>query len=108
MSLFNASIAVIAVLAVVLGACLYAVLAQGWRMLRDDGRLRLNQMLRRHGVADGATGVANSRQAAVATRRCIACANKEQCDAWLHSGAHGSIAKFCPNADFVRRTAETR
>lgn len=104
MSSFDASLAIIAALAVVLGVFLYAVLALGWRVLHDDARLRLDQMLRRHGAALGASGY----QAAVATRRCVACANKAECDAWLRSGARGSIDKFCPNAAFIARVARTR
>ena len=75
-----------------------------WRVLHDEGELRLERVLRRRGVAAGALGY----QAAVATRRCVACANKTECDAWLSSGAHGSIEKFCPNAGFIERVAKAR
>jgi hypothetical protein len=74
-----------------LGIFLYAILALGWRELHDEARQRFNRMLRRHGAALGASGY----EAAVATRRCVACANKEECEAWLRSGAHGSVEKFC-------------
>lgn len=95
----DTSIAIIAALALVLGLFLYAVLAQAWRILHADAKLRLELMLHRKGAALGEGGY----QAAVATRRCVACANKEECDAWLRSGGHGSIASFCPNAGFIER-----
>lgn len=104
MSSFDASLGVLAVLALVLGVFLYAILALGWRVLHDEGELRLERMLRRHGAVPGVGGY----QAAVATRRCVACANKSECDSWLSSGAHGSIEKLCPNAGFIERVAHPR
>jgi hypothetical protein len=39
--------------------------------------------------------------AALATRRCVFCAAKAQCDAWLACGAREGFERFCPNAGFI-------
>ena len=88
------------------GLFLYAVFAQSWRMLHDDGRLRLRRMLARNGVAMGAAE-ASSYELALATRRCVACADKPRCDAWLASRRREGSEAFCPNAAFVARSAHT-
>jgi hypothetical protein len=93
-----------------LGAAIFtvffsAVLVSAWRMLRDDGRLRLEQMLCRHGAKLNVAGERSPYEAAVAARRCVGCADKERCDAWLASGEREGFEAFCPNADFVGRSA---
>lgn len=108
MSSFNASFPAIAALALILGVVLYALLASAWRILHDDGRLRLERMLKRNGASLGAALGTSGYQAAIATRRCVACADKAECDAWLRSGGRGSIPKFCPNADFIEHATNTR
>jgi hypothetical protein len=97
MTWFDASFAVIAVLAAVFGVYLYAVLALGWRVLHDEARVRLDRVLRREGAAPGSAGYP------LAMRRCVACSNKAECDAWLSSGEAAGVDKFCPNAAFIER-----
>jgi hypothetical protein len=105
MSSFNATFAAFAALALVVGVVLYAVLAVAWRMLHEDGRLRLEQMLRRHGATPEKAFAGPGYQAAVAIRRCIACSDKARCDEWLAKDAKRGMEAFCPNADFVGRVA---
>ena|SRR5512134_117522 len=82
----------------------YGLFVQFQRMLRDDGRLRLRRMLVRHGVRPSA--VANEYyEIARATRRCVACADKARCDAWLASHSREGSEAFCPNAAFISRSA---
>jgi len=90
---------------VVGGLILYAVFAQSWRMLHDDGRLRLRRMLARNGVAMAAAG-ASDYEMACATRRCVACAGKAKCDAWLAAHRRVGFEVFCPNADLIARCAQ--
>lgn len=90
----------------VFAAFVYALLVSSLRMLRDDGRLRLRAMLGRYGAAlDVAPGEHAAYQGALATRRCVACAEKARCDAWLDSGARDGAEAFCPNTGFVRNAA---
>ena len=89
---------------VVGGLILYAVFAQSWRMLHDDGRLRLRRMLARNGVTMAAAG-ASDYEMAFATRRCVGCADKAQCDAWLAAHRREGFEAFCPNADLIARCA---
>jgi len=93
--------AALAGLVIVIGLIVYAALAASFRIVRDDGRLRLAEMLRRQGTpADEALNV-GGYQAAIAVRRCMMCAHKAQCDEW--SGAKRGMESFCPNADFIAR-----
>lgn len=89
-----------------LGFVGYGVFVEARRMLRDDGRLRLRRMLVRHGVPPAA--VANEYyEVARATRRCVACADKARCDAWLAAHRREGSEDFCPNAAFISRSART-
>lgn len=45
---------------------------------------------------------ADAREAALATRRCIACPSKALCEEWLNNPRRGSPV-FCPNAAYLRR-----
>jgi hypothetical protein len=102
MSSFDANLAAFAALAVAVGAVLYARLAAAWRLAQDDGRVRLTQMLARHGAAaDHALSM--STYHAMAMRRCMLCPGKQACDQWLASGAQSRIDAFCPNAEFIGR-----
>jgi hypothetical protein len=89
--------------AILLALAIFGTLAWSWarllgRFLADDGRLRLNEMLRRQGVnAEPAV-----YPAALAARRCVLCAEKKHCDRWLASGAHAGYERFCPNSAFVQ------
>lgn len=86
------------------GFLLYAIVAQSWRMLHDDGRLRLRRMLARNGVPMAAAD-ASDYEMACATRRCVGCADKPQCDAWLAAHRREGFEAFCPNADLIARCA---
>ena len=61
-------------------------------------------MLVRNGVRPSA--VANEYYAvAHATRRCVACADKARCDAWLAAHRREGYEHFCPNAAFIAHSA---
>jgi len=84
----------------------FAMYLESRRMLRDDGRLRLRRMLARrrvHLAADAAGNYASAR----ATRRCVACVDKAQCDAWLASHQREGSEAFCPNASFIYHAARS-
>ena len=104
---FESSYAVMAALMAVMGALVYALLASAWRVLHDDGHLRLEHMLRRQGADPAGAPGLDGYQAALATRRCVACAHKNECEALLKSSARGNVPEFCPNGDFIRRVART-
>ena len=108
MSTFGVNAAALAglVLVMVIGLIVYGVLAAGFRIVRDDGRLRLAEMLRRQGTPEQALDVGGGYQAAIAVRRCMMCAHKAQCDEW--SGAKRGMESFCPNADFIARVTAPR
>ena len=92
--------AVAALLIVMAIIILYAVLAASFRIVRDDGRLRFAEMLRRQGSTPEEAFHVSGYQAAIAVRRCMMCGHKAQCDEW--SGAKRGM-DFCPNADFIAR-----
>jgi hypothetical protein len=92
--------------AALLALFLYALIAAARLLLRDEGRLRLHPMLQRHGVDPARAAELHPYEAALATRRCVACSEKEQCDAWLASPSRSDIERFCPNAAFARRMVE--
>jgi hypothetical protein len=85
-----------------LGTIGYGVFVESRRMLRDDGRLRLRRMLVRNGVRP-ATVAGEYCETARATRRCVGCADKARCDAWLASHRREGFDAFCPNAAFILR-----
>lgn len=99
MSPIEATLAMAAALAVVIGIFLYAVLALGWRELHEQARRRLGRMLARHGVSAGPSGY----QGAAATGRCAACNNTVECDEWMRSGNREGSERFCPNAGLIAR-----
>lgn len=93
-------------LLIVAGLILYGVLASIFRVVRDDGRLRLVEMLRRQGSTPERAFNVAGYQTAVAVRRCMICVHKAQCDEW--SGAKRGMEEFCPNADFIARVTGPR
>jgi hypothetical protein len=107
MSTFAGNAAAFAALAVVMGIVLYAVLAAGLRIIRDNGRLRLGEMLRRNGSTPE-QALDGGYQSAIAVRRCMMCSQKAECDQWLPSGAKLGMEAFCPNAGFIGRIATSR
>lgn len=82
----------------------YGLFVESGRMLRDDGRLRLRRMLVRNGVRPGAAAT-GYYAVARATRRCVACADKARCDAWLAAHQRKGFEAFCPNASFIACSA---
>ncbi|HLS85911.1 MAG TPA: DUF6455 family protein [Burkholderiales bacterium] len=75
----------------------------GFRRLAEDEPLRLPLVARRLGVPFAAPmSEADAREAALATRRCLACNSKPLCDEWLREPKSGSL-NFCPNAAYLRR-----
>ena len=92
-----------AALAAITALFVYTLIVTARLMLQDEGRLRLQPMLRRHGVDPAHALESHPYEAALATRRCVACSDKPQCDTWLASPSSGAIEGFCPNAGFVRR-----
>lgn len=72
------------------------------RTALNDPRLRLVEMLDRRGVRLG-EDLSRIHADALATRACVFCNTKEQCDAWLASGESEGFEAFCPNAEYVRR-----
>ena len=101
MSAFNVTAVVLIAVIAVMGIIVYAVLAASWRVLHDDGRLRLAEMLRRHGVAPEEACDVAGYQGAIAVRRCMMCAQKSACDQWRPTSAKHGMETFCPNARFV-------
>ncbi len=89
----------------VFGVFLYALVSSAWRMLHTEGGLRLEQVLGRRGAELAVAGAQGPCDAAVAARRCAACADKALCDAWLASGRRDGFEAFCPNAYFIGRCA---
>jgi hypothetical protein len=83
--------------ALALGAIGYAYAATCWRMLHDDGRLRLRRLLARLGTSLAAAPATECEKARAA-RTCVACGEKARCDAWLAAHRRDGYAAFCPNA----------
>lgn len=101
-----ANVITLGIVVLVLGVFGYALFAESQRMLRDDGRLRLRRMLARRRVHLAADEAGNY-ESARATRRCVACADKAQCDAWLASHRREGSEAFCPNASFIYHAARS-
>jgi hypothetical protein len=99
-----ANVITLGIVVLLLGLCGYAMFVESQRMLRDGGRLRLRRMLARRGVSLAATNE-GIYEAARATRRCLACADKAQCDAWLASHQRQGFEAFCPNTGFIDHAA---
>lgn len=107
MSHFASATTVLAALAILAAAILYARLAAAWRIAHDSGRLRLVQMLARHAAPEQALGT-GACDAAFAMRRCMMCPQQKACDRWLASEARSGIDTFCPNAEFIARVAASK
>jgi hypothetical protein len=70
----------------------------------NDPRLRFVEMLERKGLAPG-QDPSQLYAEAQATRRCVFCKAKQQCDAWLASGRREGFEEFCPNAWYIAQRA---
>ena len=76
-----------------------------WRISHDDEPLPLFSALARRGLRPealppGALGTA--------VRRCVMCAEKDRCRAWLDAAAPGGDLPFCPNQPFLEAVARWR
>ena len=59
-------------------------------------------MLRRQSDRAASIAIASgSRDFAVAVSRCVGCAARSECRAWLDSGRDEGYGKFCINAGYV-------
>lgn len=70
------------------------------RSALNDPRLRLVEMLDRQGVKLG-DDLSRIHADATATRTCVFCDTKQECDAWLASGRKKGFEAFCPNAAYI-------
>lgn len=70
------------------------------RSALNDPRLRLVEMLERKGQKLG-DELLHIHADALATRACVYCNSKEECDAWLASGRREGFEAFCPNAAYI-------
>jgi len=92
------------VLSVVAVLFCYAAVADGWRLFHSDGRLRLYEALRGQGLALPPINTEHAaRDAAVATRRCLACASHAQCDELLAQHEWNALREICPNTPYIDR-----
>ena len=66
----------------------------------NDPRLRLAEVFERRGARLPVDPLSIDATA-LATRTCVFCRAKAQCDAWLWSGKREGIERFCPNAEFI-------
>lgn len=72
------------------------------RAALNDPRLRLVEMLDRQGLKLG-EDLSRIYSDAIATRTCVYCDVKEECDAWLASDKRDGFEAFCPNAQYIAR-----
>jgi hypothetical protein len=70
------------------------------RSALNDPRLRLVEMLDRQGVKLG-EDLSRIHADALATRACVFCDAKKECDAWLASAKTAGFEAFCPNAAYI-------
>ena len=66
----------------------------------NEPRLRFAEMLARKGIEPG-RDLSQLYADALATRRCVFCKAKAQCDAWLASGRDEGLEEFCRNAYYL-------
>lgn len=100
---------------VLIGAALIAVVAFVARVIWVQWRRTftardpalMHRMLERQGVqVAGSDDYWTLEQAARASRRCVACREVDQCQAFLDRGATDGYEDFCPNAAFIRTLKE--
>jgi hypothetical protein len=78
------------------------------RMMRDDGQLRLTQVLGARGLALPLEGDLQIRNAALAVRRCVACREHEACDRLLAARDWEGLREICPNTTYIGVAATPR
>ena len=76
------------------------------RMLRDEGPLRLAQVLRARKLSlPNPRSNAETLAAAHAVRRCAACAEHRRCDIAIAERDWKRLEAFCPNTGYIARRA---
>ena len=92
----------LAIFAVIAALSAYAVVVNGWRLFRSDGRLRLLEALRGQGLPPPSfeTELA-ARDAARATRRCLSCGAQGRCDELLAARDWKALRGICPNNAYI-------
>ena len=91
-------------IAVLFASALYAAVVTGRRMMREDGRLRLFDAVRGQGLAlPGPLNESEVHEAALAARRCAACAGHARCDELLAAGDWNALREICPNTAYIDR-----
>jgi len=96
------TITLISVVVLVAALVLYPAAVATWRALHDDGRLRMNEIMRLRGARlPDLRPHAAAYGAALAVRRCVTCGAKAQCDAFLASGRSAGYETFCPNYAYI-------
>ena len=95
-------IAVLLVLVVlILAPVLYAT-AAALRTVRDEGRLRLFEVLRGRDLPlPEVVGEASVRAAACAVRRCVGCQSQATCDQLAARRDWNALGAICPNRDYI-------
>jgi len=104
MNTIESALPMLLVLLAVVGVstCAYAVIASLLRILRNDGRLRLSEVLHGQGVAQPEVhSDATIRALGIATRRCVTCAEHARCDRVLAAGDWPMLREICPNTSFI-------
>jgi hypothetical protein len=98
------TLAIYALMALVVTIALYITFMMWRRALGDDRPLLLGEMLGRLGASlpDAATG-GLGYDYAFAVRRCVNCGEADTCRKWLETGKQVGYAEFCPNAGFIER-----
>lgn len=91
----------LAVAALILAPMVYGT----YRVLaRDDGRLRLFEVLRGQGLAlPEAASEASVLAGAQAVRRCVHCPSQAACDPLLARGDWQALRALCPNQEYIDR-----
>jgi hypothetical protein len=95
-------LSLLAVLVAIAVLFCYAAVVDGWRLFHSDGRLRLDEAVRGQGLALPPLNTERAaRDAAVATRRCLACASHARCDDLLAQREWNTLREICPNTPYI-------
>jgi hypothetical protein len=94
--------AFVIVIVLLLAAAAYAGVRSALRLLRHDGRLRLSEAVQGQGLVlpEPETGP-GVRAQAMATRRCMTCAEQARCDKLLEAHDWNTLREICPNTAYI-------
>jgi hypothetical protein len=93
---------VLLVLGLLLGGAVWAAAASGLRLLRYDGRLRLNEAVEGQNLSLPLMDTdRNILKLANATRRCMLCTEHARCDKLLDAGDWTLLREICPNTAYI-------